>query len=189
LPEFLKQKLEPKEGEIVEIFNDFQGFHTPIPTFQSKNEELLYFSTKINYQKKDGKVIGKHQGAQYYTIGQSKGLGIGGHKESCFIISRDMFNNILFVGEGKNFPGLFGKVIKIKPEEVHWVRSDRKLLSGESLSVMARIRYRQALEKATLYQFEEALYIEFETPQSAIAEGQFAAWYEGDELLGSGVID
>ena len=189
LPEFLKQKLEPKEGEIVEIFNDFEGFHTAIPTFESKKEELLYLSTKKIYQKKDGKVIGKHQGAQYYTIGQSKGLGIGGHKESCFIISRDMTHNILFVGEGKKFPGLFGNVVKIKPEEVHWVRKDRKLLPGESLSVMARIRYRQELEKATLHQFEEAFYIEFETPQSAIAEGQFAAWYEGDELLGSGVID
>jgi tRNA-specific 2-thiouridylase len=158
-------------------------------TLTYKKDSVALYDSAFRIQKKDGKVIGKHQGAQYYTIGQSKGLGIGGHKESCFIISRDMFNNILFVGEGKNFPGLFGKVIKIKPEEVHWVRSDRKLLSGESLSVMARIRYRQALEKATLYQFEEALYIEFETPQSAIAEGQFAAWYEGDELLGSGVID
>lgn len=118
LPEFLKQQLVPKEGEIVEIFSDFSKFHEENPNFSTKKEELESLSTKIKYQKSDGKVIGKHQGAQYYTIGQSKGLGIGGHKESCFIISRDMENNILFVGEGRNFPGLFGKVLKIDNAEL-----------------------------------------------------------------------
>lgn len=110
LPEFLKQQLQPKEGEIVEIFRDFSGFNQPQPEFSSKQEELEYLSSKIKYQKSDGKVIGKHQGAQYYTIGQSKGLGIGGHKESCFVISRDMENNILFVGESHSFPGLYKKL-------------------------------------------------------------------------------
>lgn len=188
LPEFLKQQLQPKEGEIVEIFNDFAEFSKEKPPFSSKVEELEFLSSKIKYQKSDGKVIGKHQGAQYYTIGQSKGLGIGGHKESCFIINRDMEHNILFVGEGKNFPGLYRKALKIENSEVHWVREDLRLQNGESMEVMARIRYRQPLEKATLYQFENAFYIEFENPQSAIAEGQFAAWYKDEELLGSGVI-
>ena len=188
LPEFLKQQLQPKEGEIVEIFKDFEGFHQEKPEFSSKLEELKFLSSKIKYQKTDGKVIGKHQGAQYYTIGQSKGLGIGGHKESCFIISRDMENNILFVGEGHQFPGLFRKALKIENPEIHWVREDLRLQNGESMEILARIRYRQPLEKATLYQFEEGLFIEFENPQSAIAEGQFAAWYDGEELLGSGVI-
>ncbi len=188
LPTFLQQQLVPKEGEIVEIFNDFAEFHKETPTFNSKLEELEYLSAKINYKKEDGKVIGKHQGAQFFTIGQSKGLGIGGHKESCFIIQREMENNIIFVGEGKNFPGLFRKALKIENAELHWVREDLRLKNGESMEVMARIRYRQTLEKATIYQFENGFYMEFENPQSAIAEGQFAAWYIEDELIGSGVI-
>lgn len=188
LPTFLQQQLQPKEGEIVEIFDNFFEFHQKDPQFSSKLEELQFLSKKIDYRKTDGKVIGKHQGSHYFTIGQSKGLGIGGHKESCFIINRDMENNLLFVGEGKNFPGLFRKALKIENAEVHWVREDLKLQNGDSMKVKARIRYRQPLENATLYQFEEGFYIEFENPQSAIAEGQFAAWYLEDELIGSGVI-
>jgi len=188
LPTFLQQQLTPKEGEIVEIFSDYKEFHKEKPVFETKLDELKYLSKKIKYQKEDGKVIGKHQGAQFFTIGQSKGLGIGGHKESCFIIDRDMENNILFVGEGKNFPGLYRKALKINNDEVHWVREDLRLKNGESMNVKARIRYRQPLEDAVLYQYKEGFFIEFENPQSAIAEGQFAAWYQGEELLGSGVI-
>ena len=188
LPTFLQQQLKAKEGEIVEIFSDFAEYHKEKPEFSSKLEELEYLSAKIHYKKSDGKVIGKHQGAQFYTIGQSKGLGIGGHKESCFLISRDMENNLVYVGEGRNFPGLFRKALKIDNTELHWVREDLRLKNRESMEVLARIRYRQPLEKATLYQFEEGFFIEFENPQSAIAEGQFAAWYVGEELLGSGVI-
>ena len=188
LPIFLQQQLASKEGDIVEIFKDFHKYHEDSPKFENKLEELKYLSDKITYKKEDGKVIGKHQGAQFYTIGQSKGLGIGGHKESCFLISRDVEQNLVFVGEGKDFPGLYRKTLRINNDEVHWVREDLRLKNGESMEVMARIRYRQPLEKATLYQFEEGFFIEFENPQSAIAEGQFAAWYHGDELLGSGVI-
>lgn len=188
LPTFLQQQLQPKEGEIVEIFNDFAEYHTEKPRFASKLEELQFLSRKIKYRKSDGKVIGKHQGAHYFTIGQSKGLGIGGHKESCFIISRNMETNTIFVGEGRNFPGLFQSALKIATPEIHWVREDLRLKEGDSMKVKARIRYRQALEDATLYQFEDGLYIEFENPQSAVAEGQFAAWYLEDELIGSGVI-
>ena len=188
LPTFLQQQLIPKEGEIVEIFSDYKEFHKGMLIFETKLDELKYLSKKIKYQKEDGKVIGKHQGAQFFTIGQSKGLGIGGHKESCFIIDRDMENNILFVGEGKNFPGLYRKALKINNDEVHWVREDLRLKNGESMKIKARIRYRQPLEDAVLYQYEEGFFIEFENPQSAIAEGQFAAWYQGEELLGSSVI-
>ena len=188
LPTFLQQQLEPKEGEIVEIFKDFDGFHQETPDFSSKLEELEFLSKKIHYEKSDGKVIGKHQGAHYFTVGQSKGLGIGGHAESCFLISRDIDKNIVFVGEGRNFPGLFRSALKIENSEVHWVREDLRLQNGESMKVKARIRYRQPLEEATLYQFEEGLYIEFENPQSAIADGQFAALYLEYELVRSGVI-
>ena len=104
-----------------------------------KRQELQFLSKKIDYRKTDGKVIGKHQGAHYFTIGQSKGLGIGGHKESCFIIHRDMENNLLFVGEGKNFPGLFRKALKIENAEVHWVRKDLKLQNGDSMKVLSLI--------------------------------------------------
>ncbi|MBP0613263.1 tRNA 2-thiouridine(34) synthase MnmA [Chryseobacterium sp. cx-311] len=188
LPTFLQQQLVPKNGEIVEIFNDFPDFHRGSPQFASKLEELQYLSAKTKYNKEDGKVIGTHQGAQFFTIGQSKGLGIGGHKESCFIVSRDMEHNIIYVGEGRDFPGLLRKALKIQNDDVHWVREDLRLKNGESMPVQARIRYRQTLEKAVLYQFEDGLYMEFDQAQSAIAEGQFAAWYAGDELLGSGVI-
>lgn len=188
LPEFLKQQLKPKEGEIVEIFKDHPAFSEQIPAFRTKMEELQYFARPLSLTKSDGKVIGRHQGAQYFTIGQSKGLGIGGHQESCFIISRDIDNNILFVGEGHDFPGLYRKVIKIDHDELHWIREDLRLKNGESREVLARIRYRQPLEQAIIYQMEDAFYLEFENAQSAVAEGQFAAWYIGDELIGSGVI-
>ncbi|SKB99533.1 tRNA-specific 2-thiouridylase [Soonwooa buanensis] len=188
LPTFLQQQLVPKEGEIVEIFRDFAGFAEEAPNFENKEEELKYLSRNIKYEKADGKVIGKHQGAQFYTTGQSKGLGIGGHKESCFVISRDMENNIIFVGESHSFPGLHKKALKIDNSEVHWVREDLRLKAGESMRVLARYRYRQDLQEATIFQFEDAFYVEFDKPQSAIAEGQFAAWYLDDELIGSGVI-
>lgn len=188
LPTFLQQQLETKEGEIVEIFRDSPLFQKEQPSFNSKLEELDYLSQNIKYKKEDGKVIGKHLGAHYFTTGQSKGLGIGGHKESCFVISRDMENNIIFVGESHSFPGLHKKVIKIDNSEVHWVREDLTLKNGESMRVQARYRYRQTLQEATIYQFESAFYVEFDDTQSAIAEGQFASWYLGEELLGSGVI-
>jgi len=188
LPTFLQQQLETKEGEIVEIFRDSPLFQKEQPNFNSKSEELDYLSQNIRYKKEDGKVIGKHLGAHYFTTGQSKGLGIGGHKESCFVISRDMENNIIFVGESHSFPGLHKKVIKIDNSEVHWVREDLRLKNGESMRVQARYRYRQSLQEATIYQLDNSFYVEFDETQSAIAEGQFAAWYLGEELLGSGVI-
>jgi len=188
IPEFLKQKLQPIDGEIVEIFKDSDKFNGTLPIFESKHEELKYLSSKVKYSKEDGVVIGKHIGAQYYTIGQSKGLGIGGHRESCFVIYRDMKKNILYVGEGHNFPGLYRKAIKINNEEVHWIREDLKLMNGEKMEVMVRIRYRQELQEAIIHQFKDAFYIEFEKPQSSIAEGQFATWYKNEECLGSGII-
>lgn len=188
LPEFLKQQLAPKEGKIIEIFDTFSQYHKELPEFASKEEELEFLASKIKYSSSDGKEIGTHQGAHYYTIGQSKGLGIGGHKESCFIISRDMESNTLFVGMGKEFPGLYQKVIKVVDSDVHWIRKDLQLKMGETMEVQARIRYRQPLENAVLHQTEKGLYVAFENPQSAVAEGQFVAWYQGEELLGSGVI-
>jgi len=188
LPEFLQQKLQPKTGEIVQIPEDFSELHKSIPTFQNKEAELIYFSQKYSYKKTDGKVVGKHQGAHYFTKGQRKGLAVGGTKEPLFVIETDVIENIIFTGEGKNHSGLYRNVLFVTNDEIHWIRQDLALKSGEIMEVKARIRYRQSLEIATLYKVEKGLFVEFENQQSAIQEGQFVAWYQQDELLGSGVI-
>lgn len=188
LPEFLQQKLQPKEGIIVDIPADASIYKTEIPEFNSKEEELAYFSKSKDYSAEVGKTLGKHQGAHYFTKGQRKGLNVGGTKEGLYVIETDVEKNIIYTGEGNQHPGLFKKALFIKNDEVHWIREDLALKSGETMEVMARIRYRQPLQKATLYQFENGLYVEFAEPQSAITEGQFVAWHNGDEVLGSGVI-
>ena len=188
LPEFLQQKLKPKEGVIVEIDSEKEIYKSEIPDFNSKLEELSHLSKKYKYQVNDGKVVGKHQGAHYFTTGQRKGLAVGGTPEPLFVIGTDVVSNVIYTGQGKEHPGLFRKALFITQEDVHWVRRDLAINPGEELSVLARIRYRQPLEEATLYQTENGMYIVFKNLQSAITEGQFAAWYREDELLGSGVI-
>ena len=188
LPDFLQQKLKPKKGKLVEIFSDSHKYEKEERLFTSKKEELIYLSTPQQYTEEDGKVIGEHSGAHYFTIGQRKGLGIGGHIEPCFVIDTDVSNNAIYVGEGKNHPGLLRKALFISQKEVHWIREDLKLKMGDQMQVKVRIRYRQALQNAVLYQYEEGIFIEFENLQSAITRGQFAAWYTDDELIGSGVI-
>ncbi|NVK08559.1 MAG: tRNA 2-thiouridine(34) synthase MnmA [Tenacibaculum sp.] len=188
LPDFLQQKLQPKEGDIVRIPDEFEQYNRSIPEFENKEAELEYFSTKFSYNKEDGKVVGKHQGAHYFTKGQRKGLAVGGTKEPLFVIETDVETNIIYTGEGKNHQGLYRSVLFVSNEELHWVREDLALQTGESMEVEARIRYRQPLEKATLYKVDNGIYVEFENPQSAIQEGQFVAWYKNEELLGSGVI-
>lgn len=188
LPDFLQQKLKPKKGNLVEIFSDNPIYKKEEQSFSTKKEELIYLSTPFQYTIEDGKVIGEHSGAHYYTIGQRKGLGIGGHIEPCFVLDTDVQNNTIYVGEGKNHPGLFRKSLFIDQKEVHWVRDDLQMKIGETMRVRVRIRYRQSLQEAVLYQFEEGIFIEFENLQSAITRGQFAAWYVEDELIGSGVI-
>jgi len=188
LPEFLQQQLEPKEGTIYEIASDNEIYNQILPTFHSLEEQLIYESTSIKYNSQSGKVVGKHQGAHYFTIGQRKGLNVGGTKEALFIISTDVKTNSIYTGQGHNHPGLFKKTVRVQPSEIHWVREDFALNKGESMEVLARIRYRQELQKATLYQFSSGLYVQFDVPQSAITEGQFVAWNRGDELIGSGVI-
>ncbi|CAM1340036.1 tRNA-specific 2-thiouridylase MnmA [Tenacibaculum aestuarii] len=188
LPDFLQQKLQPKEGEIIQIPTDFEQYNRTTPQFENKEAELAYFSTQFSYNKEDGKVVGKHQGAHYFTKGQRKGLAVGGTKEPLFVIETDVNTNIIYTGEGKNHQGLYRSVLFVSNEELHWVREDLALQTGETMEVEARIRYRQPLEKATLHKVEKGLYVEFENPQSAIQEGQFVAWYQNEELLGSGVI-
>ncbi|TPN84792.1 tRNA 2-thiouridine(34) synthase MnmA [Aquimarina algicola] len=188
LPEFLQQKLQPKEGDIIEIPSSEEMYLREIPNFSSKQEELEFLSTKYKYAVEYGKVVGKHQGAHYYTKGQRKGLAVGGTPEPLFVIETDVETNTIYTGQGKHHPGLYRKALFITNEELHWVRDDLKIEIDEELEVMARIRYRQPLEKAKLYQIDSGIYVVFENDQSAITEGQFVAWYQDDELIGSGVI-
>lgn len=188
LPEFLQQQLKPRKGDIVEVPSDAPYFGQSIPVFEDKQAELAFHSKKPRYRREDGKVVGTHQGAHYFTIGQRKGLDVGGTPEPLFVIQTDVANNIIYTGQGKSHPGLYRRTLFIKDEELHWVRPDMALQPDERLEVMARIRYRQALQPAVLYKIEGGLYVDFRQDQSAITEGQFAAWYSGDELLGSGVI-
>lgn len=188
LPEFLQQKLHPKEGVIVQVDDNSDIFKRDIPAFSTKEAALDFFGTKFQYSQEDRKVVGKHQGAHFFTKGQRKGLAVGGTKEPLFVIETDVVDNIIYVGEGKNHKGLFRNVLFVTNKEEHWIREDLKLNIDGCMEVQARIRYRQPLESATLYKVSNGLFVEFKNPQSAIQEGQFVAWYYGDELLGSGVI-
>ena len=188
LPEFLQQKLKPKEGVIVEIPFEKDMYKEAIPEFKSEQEKLQYYSRKIEYHITDGKIVGKHQGAHYFTKGQRKGLAVGGTVEPLFVIDTDVDENVIYTGQGKNHPGLLKKALFVNQKELHWIREDLALQVDETLQVKARIRYRQPLQDATLHKVDHGLYVEFKKPQSAITEGQFVAWYLEDELVGSGVI-
>ncbi|WP_353086696.1 tRNA 2-thiouridine(34) synthase MnmA [Flavobacterium sp.] len=188
LPEFLQQQLQPKVGTIVEIPATDPCYQQTLPEGLTQEELLQLQAKPFTYTVGQGKKVGQHQGAHYFTIGQRKGLNVGGTAEPLFIIATDVKENIIYTGQGQQHPGLFRQALHIQPQEVHWIREDLSLNNGESMPVEVRIRYRQPLQKATLYQFKSGLYISFETPQSAITQGQFAAWYHGEELLGSGVI-
>lgn len=188
LPEFLQQQLKPKEGVIVEIPESQDVYQQEVPEFNSKEDELNYLSRKLKYEVNFGKVVGKHQGAHYFTKGQRKGLAVGGTPEPLFVIDTDVEENVIYTGQGKTHPGLLKRALFVNDDELHWVREDLALKVDETMEVMARIRYRQPLEKAILHRVDSGLYVEFENPQSAITEGQFVAWYLEDELVGSGVI-
>ncbi len=184
LPDFLQQQLAPKEGQIVEVPADHPAYTAKV----QQEDTLDTLVAKHAYAPADGKVVGNHQGAHYFTKGQRKGLAVGGTKEPLFVIDTDVEKNIIYTGQGKDHPGLFRKGLFVQQPEVHWVREDLRLEVDQTLEVLARIRYRQPLQKATLHQTAAGMYVIFEEPQSAITEGQFVAWYQDDELLGSGVI-
>jgi tRNA-specific 2-thiouridylase len=188
LPDFLQQQLKPKEGVIVEVPKEQDVFNDVETAFNSTEEKLKYLSRKIEYKISDGKIVGKHQGAHYFTKGQRKGLAVGGTVEPLFVIDTDVEENVIYTGQGKEHPGLFKKALFVSNAELHWIREDLKLQIDETMEVLARIRYRQPLQKAILHKVDSGLYVEFKEFQSAITEGQFVAWYIDDELIGSGVI-
>ncbi|MFV7234168.1 MULTISPECIES: tRNA 2-thiouridine(34) synthase MnmA [Flavobacterium] len=188
LPEFLQQKLQPKDGLIIQIDKNNPVYNLGKQEGLTLEEDLASDARKIPYTPEMGKVVGKHQGAHYFTIGQRKGLNVGGTTDPLFIIATNVVTNTIYTGLTSQHPGLFRKSLFIEKSEVHWIRKDLALANGQTMEIMARIRYRQPLQKAVVHQFENGMYVAFDEPQSAITEGQFVAWYLEDELVGSGVI-
>ena len=187
LPDFLQQKLKKKKGNVIEIPGDSKLFDKKIK-FVNENDRLLSLTDDIDYSFKDGKIIGKHNGAYYYTVGQRKGLAIGGYKDPLFVISTNTQTNEIFVGEGKNHPGLIKKALKVKFSDVNWVNDDYNFENLGDLKLKARIRYRQKLQKISVYKHLDYLYVKFEEFQSAVTKGQFIAIYDNSQLIASGVI-
>ena len=180
LPDFLQQQLAVKKGRILQVADDH-------PMYQTKRENTPEsFAEKYTYTSSVGLEVGTHNGAHFFTVGQRKGLAVGGTKEPLFVLATDVEENIIYVGEGKAHTGLFRYALWIDHEDIHWIRTD--LIPQKPMVVKARIRYRQPLAKATLHLTAKGLYLVFDKPQSSIAAGQFAAWYLDDELVGSGVI-
>ena len=180
LPDFLQQQLAVKKGRILQVADDH-------PMYQTKRENTPEsFAEKYTYTSSVGLEVGTHNGAHFFTVGQRKGLSVGGTKEPLFVLATDVEENIIYVGEGKAHTGLFRYALWIDHEDIHWIRTD--LIPQKPMLVKARIRYRQPLAKATLHLTAKGLYLVFDKPQSSIAAGQFAAWYLDDELVGSGVI-
>ena len=219
LPVFLQQKLRSEEGDVVEVFDRWYedgpqyAYYQQIAAGPEYSDEQLrelsrpfdygnivfetetYRSGKKHIRKTRNKanpwgvVAGRHQGAQFYTIGQRKGLSIGGHADPLFVIATDVERNIVYVGEGEMHKGLYRKALRILPDEVHWIREDLAMGLGEQRAYRVRIRYRQPLQDAVLHPREDGLYIVFDEPQRGITAGQFAVWYAPDgEMIGSGVI-
>lgn len=184
LPVFLQQKLKAKQGSIIEIPKNFPGY-----SLQQESSSLAQLAAPVVYKPMDGKLVGQHKGAYFYTIGQRKGLNVGGTAEPLFVIAIDVEKNIVYVGQGQNHAGLYRRGLFIARNHIHWVRPDLEITIGQKEDFLVRIRYRQPLQRATLHRNEDGMYIIFENPQRGITAGQFAAWYRGEELIGSGVID
>ena len=183
LPDFLQQQLKPKVGKVVVV--------DPTSPIYSDRAQALSpdeIAAPYRYESSSGKIAGEHRGAHYYTIGQRKGLNMGGFPEPVFVIGTDTQENIIYMGMGENHPGLYRSGLFIPKEDLHWVRPDLTITIGERKQFQARIRYRQPLETCELIMKENGLYILFDRPQRGITPGQFAAWYHDDELIGSGVI-
>ncbi len=191
LPVFLQQKLESRTGNIIEIPDSLKIFSDYREIIQDNvltHDLLKEITGSFSYAPSDGIIAGSHEGAHYFTIGQNKGLNIGGRPKQSFVIAVDVKNNIVYTGQGQDHPGLYRKGLFIPREDIHWIREDLRLMPGEAGDYQVRIRYRQPLQRAALYMREKGLYIVFDRLQRGITPGQFAAWYDGDELLGSGVI-
>ncbi|MFY0643925.1 MAG: tRNA 2-thiouridine(34) synthase MnmA [Bacteroidia bacterium] len=178
LPDFLKQQLKEKQGNVIEIPADWDGFNNELDPTEF-----------YRFKEDDGRLIGQHQGAHFYTVGQRKGLNIGGYSNPLFILQVNTKTNSIYVGEGEDHPGLLRKGLFIPRDDIHWLRKDLELAVGESKSYQMRIRYRQPLFQVALNMQETGLKVVFQQNQKAVTPGQFAVWYENEELIGSGVIE
>ena len=188
LPDFLKQKLTPKKGKVIKVDNNFITSNKEESDFESNKSYLESLCTPQIFSETDGNYIGDHNGAFFYTVGQRKGLDIGGFKDPLFVIMKDIDKNILYVGMGSDHPALFKKALFISKKDIHWVRDDLTLEPNETMEVYFRVRYRQPLERGKIFMYNSGLFILFDRPISSIASGQFASWYIENELIGSGVI-
>lgn len=190
LPTFLQQKLEAKKGDIIEVPEQHlpKKINEGYPDDNISDIELAVITGKNKFSAESGLKVGTHNGAHFFTIGQRKGINVGGYKEPLFVLDTDIGKNLLFVGEGQMHPGLYRKGLLVRGDEVHWIRRDLEMKEDEVREYDVRIRYRQPLQKAKLYKRQSGLYIVFNEMQRGVAPGQFAAWYDGEELIGSGVI-
>jgi len=188
LPDFLKQKLTPKKGKVIKVENNFISYDKEESDFESNKSFLEFLCTPKNFSETDGEFIGYHNGAFFYTVGQRKGLDIGGFKDPLFVLTKDIDKNILYVGMGSDHPALFKKALFVSKKDIHWVRNDLTIQPNQSMEVYFRVRYRQPLEKGKIFMYSNGLFILFDRPISSIASGQFASWYIENELIGSGVI-
>ena len=184
LPVFLRQKLAARKGAVHEILATWPKYGRTVA-----EDDLAALAEPWHYTVRDGKKIGEHNGAHFYTIGQRKGLGIGGRKESLFVLATDVVQNVIYVGEGDAHPGLYRRALFMKREELHWMDPAEALQPGQRRRYRVRIRYRQPLQDAELIVRDEGGYLLFDEPQRGITAGQFAVWYDGEVLVGSGVID
>jgi tRNA-specific 2-thiouridylase len=183
LPEFLQQQLQPKKGRVIEVPGNALAFSNG-----HASDDLIGNTRPYELAPEMGEVVGDHNGAHFYTIGQRRGLNIGGYEKPLFVIGTDTSRNIIYTGMGEDHPGLYRKGLFVPQPDIHWIRGDMALKPGESIRYMARIRYRQPLEMCELHQHTDGLYIVFDRPQRGVTPGQFVAWYDGEECIGSGVI-
>lgn len=185
LPTFLQQKLASRKGRIIEVP---ETYVSSITGMNGNEHDIEKLCSPYPFNPSIGRQVGVHQGAHFYTIGQNKGLNIGGRPKPSFVIGLDTDKNLIFTGLGKNHPGLYRKGLTIASHTEHWLREDMRLKAGDSGIFLVRIRYRQPLQKAKLVRTATKLFIVFERMQRGITAGQFAAWYKEGELIGSAPI-
>lgn len=188
LTSFLHKKFATYKGKIIKIPNNSYLYATT--NIHNKKKKLIFLSKAIEYKENDGYVIGSHNGAFAYTKGQRKGLKIGGLTTPLFVLDTDTINNIIYVGQGRNHPGLYRKVVFTKKHKINCIGCeliiDNDLMIIKKIS--CRIRYRQNLQKAIMYIYKEGIYTEFLKKQFSITEGQFITWYYRKQLIASAVI-
>ena len=189
LPDFLKQRLTPKKGKVIKIDSESLKQEIDLNEIKSKEKELELLSAPFSFSPDDGEEIGEHNGAYYYTVGQRKGLNIGGFSEPLFVLETDVSKNIIYVGMGESHPALFKRALFVSSNEIHWIREDLKINENQTMNIIFRIRYRQPLQSGTIYRFKKGLYILFDKPISSVTSGQFVSWYIDNELIGSGIIN